>query len=163
MPKLSAGLLMYRHHSDGLQVLLVHPGGPFWKKKDNGAWTIPKGEADPGEDLLDTAKREFEEEIGSKPTGPFIQMSPVEQKGAKIVHAWAVEGNLDTTAIKSNTVTMEWPPRSSQQVEFPEIDRAEFFDLQTARAKINPAQVALLNELTKLTLGNASRNSAVPQ
>jgi predicted NUDIX family NTP pyrophosphohydrolase len=141
---------MYRRRPNGLQVLPVHPGGPFWKKKDDGVWTIPKGEADPGEDLLAAAKREFEEETGSTSTGHCIQLTPVMQKSGKVVHAWAVEGDIDTTTIRTNTCMIEWPPKSGKRIEIPEVDRAEFFDLQTARRKINPAQVALLNELVKL-------------
>jgi predicted NUDIX family NTP pyrophosphohydrolase len=146
----SAGLLMYRKIEDKLQVLLVHPGGPFFKNKDEGAWSIPKGEADPGEDLLDCAKREFAEEIGVTPSGSFIKLTPVKQKGGKVVHAWAVESECDPSAFVSNTFTMEWPPRSGRQMEFPEIDRAEFLDVATARQKINVGQVPLLDELEKI-------------
>src|SRR3954470_5515017 len=143
MPKVSAGLLMYRRQGGQLQVLLVHPGGPFWRNKDAGAWTIPKGEVAEGEDLLATARREFEEELGVRPAGTFVPLTPVRQKGGKQVHAWCFEGDLDPAAVRSNTFTMEWPPKSGRQAEFPEVDRAEFFDLPTARQKINPAQVAL--------------------
>jgi len=146
MPKTSAGLLMYRLHP-GAEVLLVHPGGPFWQNKDDGAWSIPKGEVEPREDLLCAAQREFEEELGVRPTEPFIELKPVKQAGGKGVHAWAFKGDCDPTAIRSNTFTMEWPPRSGRQVEFPEIDRAAFFDLGAAKRKINPAQVRLLEEL----------------
>lgn len=139
---------MYRRSPKGLQVLLVHPGGPFWKKKDAGAWTIPKGESDEGEDLLGTAVREFKEEVGFEPSGPFTPLTPVKQKAGKVVHAWAVEGDFDPSTVKSNTFLMEWPPRSGKRVEFPEIDRADFFDIETARMKINPAQAALLDELS---------------
>jgi predicted NUDIX family NTP pyrophosphohydrolase len=145
----SAGLLMYRKIDDTLQVLLVHPGGPFFKNKDEGAWSIPKGEADPGEDLLECARREFTEEIGMSPSGSFIPLTPVKQKGGKVVHAWAVEGECDPRLVTSNTFTMEWPPRSGRKMEFPEIDRAEFFDVATARQKINVGQVPLLDELEK--------------
>ncbi len=147
MPRLSAGLLMYRIKDGAIQVLLVHPGGPFFQKKDEGAWSIPKGEPDADEDLLITAQREFEEETGLKPTGPFIPLKPIQQKGGKIVHAWAFAGDCDPAAIKSNTFTMEWPPHSGKQREFPEIDRAEFFDLATAKIKINVGQGALIEEL----------------
>ena len=150
MPKTSAGLLMYRRRADALQVLLVHPGGPFFRNKDDGAWTIPKGEAAPGEDLLATAQREFEEELGVRLTGHFVPLAPVKQKGGKTVHAWAVEGDLDPASIRSNMFTMEWPPKSGKQVEFPEIDRAAFFDLTAARKKINAAQVTLLDEIITL-------------
>src|SRR5205814_1975328 len=119
MPRVSAGLLMYRICDGSLQVLLAHPGGPFFKNKDEGAWSIPKGEVEPDEDLLKTAQREFEEETGVVPTAPFIALSPITQKGGKLVHAWAFEGNCDPGAIVSNTFMMEWPPKSKRQMEFP--------------------------------------------
>ena len=147
MPRVSAGLLMYRVHDGKFQVLLAHPGGPYFKNKDEGAWSIPKGEAEPNEDLLETAKREFEEETGVTPRGPFIALTPVKQKGGKIVHAWAFKGDCDPSATVSNTFTMEWPPRSGQQMGFPEIDRADFFDVSAAKRKIKPAQMALIVEL----------------
>ena len=131
MPRLSAGLLMYRIKDGAIQVLLAHPGGPYFVNKDDGHWSIPKGEPGPDEDLLLTAQREFEEETGLKPAGPFVPLQAVTQKGGKVVHAWAFEGDCDPTTIRSNTFTMEWPPRSGQQMTFPEIDRAEFFDLET--------------------------------
>ena len=134
--RISAGLLMYRQTDGNLQVLLAHPGGLFFQNKDEGAWSIPKGEIEPDEDLLEAAKREFTEEIGVTPAGPFIPLAQVKQKGGNVVHAWAFNGDCDPTAIVSNTFTMEWPPKSGQQKEFPEIDRAEFFDLDTARRKI---------------------------
>ena len=138
---------MYRIHGGTLQVLLAHPGGPFFKNKDEGAWSIPKGEVEPGEDLLETAKREFEEETGITPKGPFIALTPITQKGGKIVHAWAFEDDCDPSAIVSNTFTIEWPPKSGQQMEFPEIDRADFFDVAAAKRKVKAAQVALIEEL----------------
>ena len=147
MPKTSAGLLMYRRQEGSLQVFLVHPGGPFWAKKDEGVWSIPKGEIRAGEDLLDVAKREFQEETGLEAAGPFMALSPIKQKSGKVVHAWAFEGDCDPATITSNIFTMEWPPKSGQQLEFPEVDRAEFFDIPTATRKINPAQIALLDEL----------------
>jgi len=150
MSRISAGLLMYRRDDGTLQVLLAHPGGPYFQNKDEGAWSIPKGEIELGEDLLEAAKREFEEEIGFTPTGPFIALTPVKQRGGKIVHAWAFEGNCDPSAVVSNKFPMEWPPRSGQQMEFPEIDRATFFDVSTARRKINAGQLALIDELEKL-------------
>ncbi len=150
MSRVSAGLLMYRIDEGNLQVLLAHPGGPFFQSKDERAWSIPKGEIETNEDLLEAAKREFQEETGVVSTGPFVALKPVKQKGGKIVHAWAFEGNCDPTEIISNTFTMEWPPRSGQQVEFPEIDRAEFFDLDTAKRKINAAQAVLIDELEEL-------------
>ncbi len=150
MSRVSSGLLMYRMHGDNLQVLLAHPGGPFFRNKDEGAWSIPKGEIEPGEDKLEAAKREFAEEIGVAPTGPFIALSPVKQRGGKTVHAWAFLGDCDPSAIVSNTFTMEWPPRSGRQMEFPEIDRAEFFNVAVARRKINAGQVALIDELEEI-------------
>jgi len=153
MPRLSAGLLMYRIKDDRIEVLLAHPGGPFFVKKDEGTWTIPKGEPDADEDLLVTAQREFEEETGIKPNGPFIPLQPIKQKGGKIVHAWAFESDCDPAAIHSNTFTMEWPPKSGQQQEFPEIDRADWFDLATARKKIKLGQEALIEELEGMLHG----------
>jgi predicted NUDIX family NTP pyrophosphohydrolase len=149
MPKTSAGLLLYRVRRDALEFLLVHPGGPFWKNKDAGAWTIPKGEIDDNEDPLTAAIREFEEELGFKPSGPFVELTPVKQKGGKIVHAWAFAGDCDPTQIKSNTFSMEWPPKSGKQAEFPEVDRAEFFSVEAAKTKINPGQIPLLEELQR--------------
>lgn len=147
MLRQSAGLLMYRVSGGTVEVLLAHPGGPFFVKKDEGVWSIPKGEPEHDEDLLLTARREFEEETGLKSNGPFLSLKPIQQKGGKIVHAWAFEGDCDPAVIKSNTFTMEWPPRSGRQREFPEIDRAEFFDLATARRKIKAGQEILLEEL----------------
>jgi predicted NUDIX family NTP pyrophosphohydrolase len=147
MPKISAGLLLYRTRNSALEFLLVHPGGPFWKNKDAGVWTIPKGEIAKGEEPLKTAIREFEEELGFKPTEPFIELTPIKQKGGKVVHAWAFEGECDPTQIKSNTFSTEWPPRSGRQCEFPEVDRAEFFNLEDAKTKINSAQIPLLEQL----------------
>jgi predicted NUDIX family NTP pyrophosphohydrolase len=144
----SAGLLMFRRNRGALEVLLVHPGGPFFANKDDGAWTIPKGEARPDEDLLTRAQREFEEELGIKPGGRWIALGSVKQKGGKIVHAWAFEGDLsDSFQPKSNTFGMEWPPHSGKFQKFPEIDRAEFFTEEIARRKINPAQAVFLNRL----------------
>lgn len=152
--KESAGLLLYRRQSGQVQVLLVHPGGPFWANKDAGAWTIPKGELEEGEDPLDTALREFEEETGIVPDAPgAIPLGSVRQKAGKTVHAWGVEGDLDSDAIRSNTFTIEWPPASGKTAEFPEIDRAEWFDLTTARIKVNPAQSAFLDRLEQLATG----------
>jgi predicted NUDIX family NTP pyrophosphohydrolase len=147
MPKVSSGLLVYRIRNSALEFLLVHPGGPFWKNKDDGAWTIPKGEIGGDEEPLAAAIREFEEELGFKPGGPFIELTPIKQKAGKTVHAWAFEGDCDPTQIKSNTFSMEWPPRSGKQAEFPEIDRAEFFSLEAAKKKINQAQIPILEEL----------------
>lgn len=150
MPKLSAGLLMFRERDGELEVLLVHPGGPFFRNKDAGFWTIPKGEPDEGEDLLDAARREFQEEIGVAPDGPFLPLTPVKQKGGKVVHAWSVRGDCNPFAIAPNRFTLEWPPRSGRMQEFPEIDYAAFYPLDIARQKINAAQEALLDELTHL-------------
>ncbi|PQO33405.1 NUDIX hydrolase [Blastopirellula marina] len=147
--KQSAGLLMVRWHNDQCQVLLGHPGGPYFQKKDAGVWSIPKGEPEEGEDYLHAAQREFHEETGLTAVGPFTELTPIQQKGGKTVHAWAFKGDCDPAALTSNTFAMEWPPKSGRQVEFPEIDRAEFFDLPVARQKINPAQVALLDELAE--------------
>ena len=151
MPRVSAGLLMHRIREGRLQVLLAHPGGPYFANKDDGSWTIPKGEVEPGEDLLDAAKREFEDETGIKPKGPFLALSPIKQKGGKIVHAWAFEGDCEPNAIASNTFTIEWPPKSGQQMAFPEIDQADFFDVIAAKRKIKAGQEALIEELLRLT------------
>jgi predicted NUDIX family NTP pyrophosphohydrolase len=147
MAKQSAGLLMYRVREDVLEVLLVHPGGPFWRNKDEGAWSIPKGEFGDEESALDAALREFEEETGLRPEGPFMALTPVKQKSGKVVHAWAFEGDCDPGRIRSNTFAMEWPRGSGRLQEFPEIDRAAFFSLDEARAKINPGQARLIDEL----------------
>jgi predicted NUDIX family NTP pyrophosphohydrolase len=145
--RLSAGLLIFRRNNI-IQVLLAHPGGPFFARKDDGVWTIPKGEAGPGEDLLTRARIEVEEEIGIKPSGNWIPLGSIKQKGGKTVHAWAVEGDLpEQFELKSNLFEMEWPPRSGKLKEFPEIDRAEFFLEQIARLKINPAQIPFLDRL----------------
>lgn len=150
MPRISAGLLMYRVKEGALQVLLVHPGGPFFRHKDDGAWSIPKGEPDRDEDLLITAQREFAEETGLEPRGPFRALAPIRQKGGKIVHAWAFAGDCDPRNLRSNTFTMEWPPKSGRQVEFPEMDRGEFFDVVTAKKKIKAGQEALVDELAAM-------------
>ena len=134
---------------DALEVLLVHPGGPFWRGKDLGAWTLPKGEFT-DEEPLAAARREFVEETGVTPEGPFLALTPVRQKAGKLVHAWAFAGDCDPDAITSNTFRMEWPPRSGKFAEFPEVDRAAFFSLPAARAKILAAQVPLLDELERL-------------
>ena len=147
MPKESAGLLVYRTKGAQLEFLLVHPGGPFWKNKDAGAWTVPKGEITEGENPLSTAKREFAEELGISIEGPFHELTPIKQKGGKLVRAWATQADLDLTAFKSNIFTMEWPPRSGRTCEFPEIDRAAYFTWETAQEKINPAQLPLLEQI----------------
>ena len=156
MPRISAGLLMYRVQDDKLQVLLAHPGGPFSKKKDDGYWTIPKGEIEPGENMFEAAMREFEEETGVRPTGPFIELTPIKQKGGKVVHAWAFKGDCNPAEIVSNTFTMEWPPHSGRQMEFPEIDRADFFDVAEASRKIKAPQMAMVEECERIVLGKPS-------
>ena len=146
--KTSAGVLMYRRRAGQIEVLLVHPGGPFWKKKDEGAWSIPKGEQEEGEDLLTAAVREFREEIGFEPQGNLVDLGSVRQKGGKTVHAWALEVGPDqTVSLASNTFEMEWPPRSGKMQAFPEIDRAEFFPLAEAEKRINEAQRMFLERL----------------
>jgi predicted NUDIX family NTP pyrophosphohydrolase len=147
MAKRSAGLLMYRRTGDSLEVLLVHPGGPFWKKKDLGAWSIPKGEYETEEEPLAAATREFREETGVEPRGPFTSLSPIAQRGGKVVHAWAFEGDVEAHAVRSNTFSLEWPRGSGRTQEFPEIDRAAWFTLEEAMRKILPAQAGLLEEL----------------
>jgi predicted NUDIX family NTP pyrophosphohydrolase len=146
--KRSAGILLYRLNAGDLEVLLVHPGGPFWARKDAGAWSIPKGEYGADEDPRACALREFEEETGTAlGTGELIELGDIKQKGGKTVTAWAAEGELDADAVRSNTFTMEWPPRSGRTAEFPEIDRAGWFDVETAREKLLPAQTELLDRL----------------
>ena len=146
----SAGLLMYRRGGRGLEVLLVHPGGPYWQRKDEGAWTIPKGEIAGEEPALVAARREFAEETGLTPPGPFRELAPVRQKAGKVVQAWAFEGDCVPEQLTSNHFTMEWPPRSGKLCSFPEVDRAAFFTVDEARRKLNPAEVAWLDELARL-------------
>lgn len=153
MPRISAGLLMYRSHQGKLQVLLAHPGGPKYESKDDKVWSIPKGEVEPGEDLLETAKREFTEETGVTPSGRFIPLTPVKQNGGKIVYAWAFEGDCDPGATVSNMITVEWPPGSGRQIEIPESDRAEFFAVDVAMRKIKAGQEGLIEELVRITTG----------
>jgi predicted NUDIX family NTP pyrophosphohydrolase len=150
MPKHSAGVLLYRKLDNMMQVFLVHPGGPFWKNKDDGAWSVPKGEYEDDEDSLDAAKREFYEETGQYIDGRFIKLNPIKQKSGKIVQAWAVEGDIDHQNIKSNFFEMEWPPKSGKTQQFPEVDRGEWFSIEMALIKINPGQVGLLEELSPL-------------
>jgi predicted NUDIX family NTP pyrophosphohydrolase len=179
MPTISAGLLLYRWHDDPevgerrLEVLLVHPGGPYWAKKDAGAWSIPKGEAEPGElgpepatvtaakarhrtagvDLLQVALREVKEETGLEPEGPFQPLGGVKAHHHKLIYAWAVECDCDATTITSNTFELEWPPRSGKQTEFPEVDRADWFDLESARQAIVPAQRRFIDDLAVVVGG----------
>ena len=149
--KISAGLLMFRRKNAGLEVLLVHPGGPYFQNKDEGAWTIPKGEVTEGEDLLERAKIEFEEELGIAASGKWMDLGSVKQKSGKTVYAWAFAGELkDDFKLVSNTFEMEWPPRSTKVQRFPEVDRASFFSLEEARRKINAAQNVFLDRLVEL-------------
>ena len=147
-PRLSAGILLFREREGGLEVLLGHPGGPFFTKKDEGSWTVLKGEAEPGEDPQAVARREFAEETGSQPPdGTLLELGEIRQKGGKTVIAWALAGDLDPATARSNTFEMEWPPRSGRRRACPEIDRVDWFDLEAARTKILPAQVPLLDRL----------------
>jgi predicted NUDIX family NTP pyrophosphohydrolase len=148
--KKSAGLLLFRDAAGRREVLLVHPGGPFWAKKDAGAWSIPKGEIGEGEDPLAAAKREFEEETGTRPMGEAIALEPRRQPGGKLVHAWAMRGDLDPATVTSTTFSMEWPPRSGRRQEFPEVDRAAWFSLDEARAKILKGQAPFLDDLERV-------------
>ena len=147
--KISAGILLYRIRNDEVQVLLVHPGGPYWARKDDGAWSIPKGEAAAGADLWNTACTEFCEETGSPLEGDRLPLDPLKQPGGKMVHAWAVRGDIDASAIRSNLFSLEWPPGSGQTREFPEVDRAGWFDLEAARQKLLPGQRGFLDQLRK--------------
>ena len=148
MAKRSAGILLYRIAGGGREVLIVHPGGPYWARKDAGAWSIPKGEYEDGEDPQACALREFEEETGTRlPPGELAELGDVKQTGGKVVTAWAAEGDLDAGAVTSNTFTMEWPPRSGRTAEFPEIDRAGWFEIETAREKLVAAQAEFLDRL----------------
>lgn len=148
--KESAGILLYRRTGGRVEVLLVHPGGPFWRNTDAGAWTIPKGEIDPGEDALACARRELREEIGLAFDGPVTPLPPVRQKGGKLVRAWAAEGDFDPAALRSATFEMEWPPKSGRRRSFPEVDRAAWFDLAAARGRINAGQAVWLEAVAGL-------------
>lgn len=158
MVRKSAGLLLYRRRGDAVEVFLVHPGGPLWANRDVGAWSIPKGEFGPDEDPLAAASREFEEETGFKLEGRFTALTPVRQRNNKVVYAWAIEGDCDAALAKSNAFPLEWPPHSGITREFPEIDRADWFSLATAKEKIFNGQVGLLNELEKI-LASHSNNA----
>jgi predicted NUDIX family NTP pyrophosphohydrolase len=152
----SAGLLLHRRGPSGLEVFLVHPGGPFWARKDAGAWSIPKGEFAPGEDPLATARREFHEETGFEPPPePLVALGAARQAGGKTVHAWAAAGDVDAAAAKSNTFEIEWPPRSGRMQEFPEVDRAAWFGLDEARRRILPGQLPFLERLEQAASGPA--------
>jgi predicted NUDIX family NTP pyrophosphohydrolase len=144
---LSAGLLLYRRPQGGLEVFLAHPGGPFWRGRDLGAWTIPKGLVTAGEELIDAARREFEEETGIAPREPFLPLGSIRQKAGKVIHAWAWEGNADPAAIVSNTTSCEWPRGSGRMLTYPEVDRCAWFEPNAARAKLNPAQAELIDRL----------------
>ena len=146
----SAGLLLFRRRAHRLELFLAHPGGPFWRHRDPGAWTIPKGLVEPGEDFVAAAEREFLEETGIRPAPPFRSLGSIRQKGGKIVHAWAWEGDADPSAIVSNVVRTEWPRGSGRWLEFPEVDRCAWFDPAAARAHINPAQCELIDRLEAL-------------
>jgi predicted NUDIX family NTP pyrophosphohydrolase len=158
----SAGILLFRRGDGRLEVLLAHPGGPFFTKRDEGYWTIPKGEVDPGEELLDVARREFEEETGqAAPGGDPIELGRIVQKGGKVVHAWAIEGDLDPAEARSNTFVMIWPPRSGQEQEFAEIDRVAWFHPEEARRRLKPTQVPFVDRLEEALAGaNAPRTPA---
>jgi predicted NUDIX family NTP pyrophosphohydrolase len=148
VPARSAGILLFRRRDEGIEVLLVHPGGPFWARKDAGAWSLPKGEIGEGEDPRAGARREFEEETSTPaPAGELLELGEVRQRAGKVVQAWAVEGDLDAEAIVSNTFEMEWPPRSGRRQEFPEVDRAAWFDPGEARVRLLPAQVPFVDRL----------------
>jgi len=147
MPKQSAGILLFRRTGQGPEVLLVHPGGPFWSRRDDGAWTIPKGECQPGEEPLAAAMREFEEETGLRPQGAFMALGSFRQSSAKTISVWAVEGKFDPARLRSNTFSMEWPPRSGRMQDFPEVDRAGWFTLEAAARKIHKGQAPILATL----------------
>lgn len=147
--KQSAGLLLYRYSNQMLEVLLVHPGGPFWKNKEAGAWSVPKGEFDATEDGLAAAIREAKEETGCLFSGNFRPLSPIKQKNGKTVYAWALQADFDTATLTSNTFPLEWPPKSGKIIEVPEVDRAEWFNSEEAKEKINSAQRALIEQLVK--------------
>ena len=147
MPKRSAGILMFRRRGGEIEVLLMHPGGPFWAKKDAGAWSIPKGEYAQGEDALAVAKREFEEETGTRPDGKFLPLGEVVQAGGKIVTAWALEGDFDPATLTSNRFELEWPPKSGRKISFPEVDRAQWFSPSEALQKILAAQREFMTRL----------------
>jgi predicted NUDIX family NTP pyrophosphohydrolase len=149
MGKKSAGILLYRRRSGGIEVLLVHPGGPFWRNKDLAAWSIPKGGIEPGEEPVAAARREFFEETGHRPPADLVELGTVKLKSGKVVYGWAAEGDLDPAACHSNMTSAEWPPRSGKMVEFPEVDKAAWFDLATARIKINAAMAGFLDQLIK--------------
>ena len=149
MPKLSAGLLLYRRNGDDVQVLIAHPGGPIWSRRDIGAWSLPKGALIDGEAPYDAARREFQEETGSPVNGEFTELTPLKQASGKVVHAWAVEGDIDASSVRSNLFPMEWPPRSGKMQEFPEVDLGGWFTLDIAREKMLNGQRAFLDQLER--------------
>jgi predicted NUDIX family NTP pyrophosphohydrolase len=151
---LSAGLLLFRRPHGRLEVFLAHPGGPFWRGRDLGAWTIPKGLVAPGEELLAAARREFEEETGIRPLEPFMPLGSIRQKAGKVIHAWAWEGDADASGIVSNTASVEWPRGSGRSITYPEVDRCAWFDPPTARTRLNPAQAELVDRLQALLAGS---------
>jgi len=169
--KLSAGILLYRRSDSGIMVLLVHPGGPYWAKKDDGAWSIPKGEYEPEADAFDAARRELEEETGFRAEGDFIPLDSVKQPSGKVVTAWAVGAQWDPSNLRSNTFSIEWPPRSGRQQEFPEVDRAEWFSLGAAQRKLLKGQVPFLERLARVLsvqveegpIGTSTNSSGDPQ
>jgi predicted NUDIX family NTP pyrophosphohydrolase len=155
----SAGLLLYRRRQGALQVFLAHPGGPYRRDRDAGAWTIPKGVVDEGEELLAAARREFREETGFEPAGPFRPLGSVRQKAGKVVHAWAWEGDADPSRVVSNTTTSEWPPGSGRRNTYPEVDRCAWFDADAARVHMNPAQADLVDRLRDLLAADERRDT----
>ena len=165
MPKKSAGLVLYRFYNGLLQILLVHPGGPFWSKKDVGVWSIPKGEFEDGEDPLNAAIRETEEETGinwdagQAARQLFIQLTPARQKSGKIIYAWATESNFNTADFKCNLFEMEWPPKSGKKASFPEVDKAEWFEIEEAKKKITPGQISLIEDFETKQKNNNSHKT----
>ena len=162
MPKISAGILLFRRTPAGVEVLLVHPGGPFWAKKDAGSWSIPKGLADEGEDLLAAARREFLEETGATAEGDFLDLGAHRQPSGKTIAAFALEGDFDPAALKSNTFSLEWPPRSGRMAEFPEVDRAAWHSIDEASAKISKGQMSILAALVRKLEAEARGPKAEP-
>jgi predicted NUDIX family NTP pyrophosphohydrolase len=150
MPKQAAGVLLFRRGPSGLEVLLAHPGGPLWARKDAGSWTLPKGQFTGEEQPLDAARREFEEEMGAPPVGQFITLGTIKQPSGKVIHAWAAESDFDCATVKSNLFSLEWPPRSGKLAEFPEVDRAGWFSIEEARVKILKGQAPFLDRLLAL-------------
>jgi len=154
--KISAGLLLFRRTDSGVEIFLAHPGGPFWRRRDVGAWTIPKGLIEPGEDSLEAARREFEEETGIRPTGPFLPLGSIRQKAGKTVHAWAWEGDADPDTIRSNEIELEWPRGSGMRRSYPEVDRCAWYDPASARERINSAQAELIDRLIEALEENSA-------